>query len=44
MKKKRNPAAVALGKQRWATVSKADRRKAALKLVAQRRQKRAAAA
>jgi hypothetical protein len=35
-----HPAAVALGKKRWANISKADRRTAALKLVSQRRKKR----
>jgi hypothetical protein len=35
-----NPAAVALGKRRWANVSTEDRRAAALKMVAQRKKKR----
>jgi hypothetical protein len=40
MNNSKSPAAVALGKKRWENVSKADRRAAALKLVAQRRRKR----
>lgn len=36
----KSPAAVALGKKRWANVSKEKRRAAALKLVAHRRRKR----
>lgn len=42
MAKRKNGAAVALGRKRWAGVSKRDRRRAALALVAQRRKKRRA--